>query len=80
MNNIGDIYKRQGKINKAINIFKQVIQNDPGYSLAVYNLANCYFTIKDYYNTILGYDEFIRKNGNSRVELFKNMMQCLEYY
>ena len=55
MNNIADIYKKLGKIDEAIEIFREVAELDPSYVLGVKNLGNCYFAKKDYYLALLSY-------------------------
>lgn len=55
MNNVADIYKKQGRVEEAIGVFKEIVELDPGYGLAVKNLGNCYFGMDRFYEAVVSY-------------------------
>jgi tetratricopeptide (TPR) repeat protein len=44
-NNLGDVYTRQGNLEKAVSEFQHATEINPGYADAYHNLANAYQTM-----------------------------------
>lgn len=79
MNNIADIMKKLGHLDRAIEMFKQVIEVDPGYVLGIKNLGNCYFTKKDYMQALLTYLKALEVNPNND-SVLHNLALCLDHF
>jgi tetratricopeptide (TPR) repeat protein len=54
-NNLGDVYSRQGELEKAAEEFRQAIKIDPGYAEAHHNLAVTYRLMGRAQDAIKGY-------------------------
>jgi len=61
-NNLGDLYARRGKFDKAIEHFKRAIEFKPGYASAYHNLANTYLQINQLDLAEKNYQQAIKYN------------------
>ena len=69
-NNLGDLYARRGKYEKAVEEFKKAIELKPDYGDAYHNLANVYHQI--------GKDDLALENYQKALELNPNLWQSYQ--
>lgn len=63
-NNLGDLYGRQGDLNRAVEEFKKAIVLKPGYADAYHNLANTYLQMGEINLAIENFQKAIEFNPN----------------
>ncbi len=63
-NNLGDLYARQGKLEKAVEEFKKAIALKPNYADAYHNLGNIYQQMNKIDQAIESYQKAIKFNPN----------------
>ncbi len=63
-NNLGDVYSRQGDLNKAAEEFQKAIEIKPGYADAYHNLANTYQRMGRFDVAIENYQKAAELNPN----------------
>jgi tetratricopeptide (TPR) repeat protein len=54
---LGDTYRRTGQVHKALESYRQAINEDPSFSAAYYGMGNAYFLLKDMNNAELYTDK-----------------------
>jgi len=74
-NNLGNIYRRQGMVGKAIEMYKMAIQNSPNFSLAYFNLA-CALMEVDRFNEAIMFFEKAEKLGLKSFDLDVQLALC----
>ncbi|MEJ5257047.1 MAG: tetratricopeptide repeat protein [Fervidobacterium sp.] len=56
-NNVGNIYRRQGMLGKAIEMYRRAIQSDPYFSLAYFNLACALMEMERYSDAVMFFEK-----------------------
>ena len=61
-NNLGDVYARQGDLEKAATEFKKATEINPGYADAYHNLANTHAQMKNFEEATINYKKALEIN------------------
>ncbi|MFA6451127.1 MAG: tetratricopeptide repeat protein [bacterium] len=61
MNNLGNMYFNEGKIQQALDMYKSALKADPNYLNALMNISLAYIQLKQYENAMIYLNELIRK-------------------
>jgi len=74
-NNLGNLYRRQGMVGRAIEMYKQAIQNAPDFALAYFNLA-CALMEIDRFNEATMFFEKAENLGLKNFDLDVQLALC----
>ena len=81
-NNLGIVYKKQGKLEEARALYTQNISRDPNYAKNYYNLGTLYFQLQDFNQTINYLSEYVRrvpKSGEAYLIMAKSAGRMERY-
>lgn len=74
-NNIGNLYRKEGMIGKAIEMYRKAMQLDPNFSLPYFNLACALMELERYNEAILFFEK-AQKLGLESFDLYVQLTLC----
>lgn len=62
---LGNMYGTAGRYEEALDVYKRIVDRSPAYQIALVNMGNIFFHLRDYENAIKYYLQALQADGNS---------------